>query len=1149
MKKNERFDHLFTRRRLKVLLTMKFLMFFILVSVLQSSANVYSQVERVSVNLEKATFGEMVKTLEKTTGYTFLYRDDQVEQVKNLNLNYVNEDLRVVLDECLKACGLDYKLVDRTIVIVPRAKEIVEVAAVKKQRVTGTVTDVSGAPLPGVTVIIDGTHTGVATDIDGNYSIECPEGENVVLVFSFIGLKTQKVTIGKQTKLNVTLKDDSSRLDEVVVIGYGTSKAKDMTGAVSRISAEEMKTAPMGASVQNMLQGRAAGVNVMISSASPTSPVTVVIRGASSLSGDSQPLWVIDGVPQYITGTSGDVTNTLYNLNLNDVESIDILKDASATAIYGSRAANGVVLVTTKKGGEMEPVIEVMGRVGIQKIDDNGFSVMNKKEYIDFSKHAVTEQAMRAGMDYWVKRFLDNSKYLKWNTSQFDKSDYDKIFLDDAYYDGDTDWWDLMTQQAITQEYNVSLRGGNKKSSYYASFFFKDQDGIVKGSSSKNFGGRFNFESKIKDVLKMGINVDASARKTNNRDNMVSQIIAMRPDYPAYNEDGSINTIDSYVKNPLLELLDKRDNYGRNLSGSLFLEYDILPGLKFKTTGTINYAVSKSDSYERKSYDGDQSTASRSVNQNYVYVWENVLTYFKTFGKHDVQALLGYSMEKTESDGLSAGASSFPDDEILTDLGSASNMSSMSSPYASNALVSAFARVQYKYKERYLLTGTFRTDGSSRFGPDERWGYFPSGAIAWIMTEEEFMKGLQPYVSYLKLRFSMGLSGSQNLGNYDWRTLMYAKEYNGKPGIIPHTKALGNNGLKWEAQKQIDLGLDYGFWDERVRGSIGYYQKDVDNLLYANPVPPSSSYSSVTENIGAIRNKGIEFDIKADIIKKNDLTWDVNFNIARNIGTLEKLNGVDKYFGGGTYQTFKIKEGGELGEFYGYVDAGRLFQNKEEVIAIKPINPETGKQDIYKDTYENAGDVYLLDLDGDGKITADGDRTYLGSSNPDFFGGFGSSLYWKGIMFNLTFTYSYGGLRYWNAESSAAGGINTYNQHKMVLDSWTMGNGGDFPHVDYYGRGDNGRFSNRFLHDASFLRLSSMNLSYRLPQSWFGKSLIQGVETTFQATNLFTFTKYPGMDPQGNFSTQSMALYGTGVDYSTYPSAKTFNVSLKITFK
>lgn len=1149
MKKNWKNGFPLRGKLLKIFLCMKLTFIMLLCVVTQGFASLNAQ--SVSLKKQNTSLEEIIWDLKQKTKFVFLYSNEDVATVKGIDIDVKNEQIDAVLAKCLEGTGLGYVKANEAIIIKKAAREVqapVLAEQVKKRKITGNVTDEKGQPLPGVTVIIDGTTTGVATDIDGKYSIECPDNTNLALVFSFVGMKTHKVSVGTKSQLNVTLQDDSSRLDEVVVIGYGTAKAKDMTGAVSRISSEEMKTAPMGASVQNMLQGRAAGVNVMIASASPTSPVTVVIRGASSLSGDSQPLWVIDGVPQYITGTSGDVTNTLYNLNLNDVESIDILKDASATAIYGSRAANGVVLVTTKKGGEMDPIIEVTARVGVQKIDDNGFKVMNNKEYIDFSKHAVVEQAMRAGMDYFVKKFLDNDKYVKWNTSQFDKSDYNQIFLDNIYYDGNTDWWKLMTQPAVTQEYNISLRGGNKKSAYYASFFFKDQDGIVKGSSSKNFGGRFNFESKIKDVLKMGINVDASSRKTNNRDQMLSQIIKMRPDYPAYNEDGSINTIDFYVKNPLVELLDKRDNYGRNLSGSLFLEYDIFPGLKFKTTGTINYAVAKSDYYMRKAYEGDQSSATRGVDQNYVYVWENVLTYFKTIGKHDIQALLGYSMEKTEYDGLEASASSFPDDEILTDLGSASQMSSMSSPYTSNALVSGFARLQYKFMDRYLLTGTFRMDGSSRFGPDERWGYFPSGAIAWIITEEDFMKDLQPYISYLKLRFSMGLSGSQNLGDYAWRTLMYSKDYNGKPGIIPHTSALGNNGLKWESQKQIDLGLDYGFWNERIRGTIGYYQKDVDNLLYSNPVPPSSSYGKVTENIGAIRNRGVEFDVKADIVKKRDLTWDMNFNIARNIGTLEKLNGVDEYFGGGDYETYKIRRGEKLGEFYGYVDAGRLFQNKEEVIAMKPINPATGKQDPYKDTYENAGDVYLMDLDGDGKITT-ADRTNLGNANPDFFGGFGSSVYWKGLMLNLTFTYSYGGLRYWEAEKSAAGGINVYNSHNMVLDSWTMGNGGSFPHVDYYGRGDNGRFSNRFLHDASYLRLSSMNLSYRLPQEWFGKSLVQGVEATFQATNLFTCTKYPGMDPQGNFSTSNMALYGMGVDYSTYPSAKTFNVSLKITLK
>ena len=597
----------------------------------------------------------------------------------------------------------------------------------------------------------------------------------------------------------------------------------------------------MGASIQSMLQGRAPGVNVMISSASPTSPVSVIIRGSSSLSGDSQPLWVIDGVPEYSAGTSGNISNTLYNLNLTDVETIDILKDASATAIYGSRAANGVVLVTTKRGKKgMKPTLEFSARYGIQTMNANDFGVLNAEEYIALSKAAVRASFFtRGSLDYFTRKYIDETKFnASTNHSQFDLETLtDDFFLKDAYYDGDTDWWDLMTHNAATQEYSLGIRGGSKESSYSASFFYKDQKGIVKGGSSKLLGGSFNFDASIREVIRFKLGLRATSRVTNDKDDMISTILDMRPDYPAYLEDGSINMISYYVENPLFTLKNTDEGKGKDFTGSLGLEWDIIPGLTLRTNGTLKYGINKTLTYKRKYYDDGTSSSSVAKNENYTYVWDNTLTYLKTLGDHNLVGLLGFSIEKYEYDGLSASGSNFPDDEVLTNLGSAATKNSIASSYNSNTLVSTFARLEYKFKNRYLATFTFRADGSSKFGPDKRWGYFPSGALAWIISEENFLKDYSHIVSYLKLRASIGKTGSQNLGNYDWRTLMGSATYNGAPGIKP--SSLGND-LQWESQVQKEIGLDYGFWDDRIRGSIGYYQKKVDNLLYSDPVPYSS---------------------------------------------------------------------------------------------------------------------------------------------------------------------------------------------------------------------------------------------------------------------------------------------------------------------
>lgn len=439
-----------------------------------------------------------------------------------------------------------------------------------------------------------------------------------------MGMKSQKVTVGPKNVINVTLEEEMNRLEEAVAVGYGTTKVKDMTGAVTRLGSKDMETAPMGATIQSMLQGKAPGVNVMISSASPTSPVSVIIRGSSSLSGDSQPLWVIDGVPEYNASTSGDVSNTLYNLNLTDVESIDILKDASATAIYGSRAANGVVLVTTKRGkAGMKPQLEFSARYGIQTMNANDFRVLTADEYIRVSKAACAMSLFtRGSLDYFTRKYVDEAYFNSHiNNSQFDLNTLtDDFYLKDAYGNGDTDWWDLMTRNAATQDYSIGIRGGSKESSYSASIYYKDQKGIVKGGNSKMLGGSFNFDAAVRDIVRFKLDLRATARTANDKDNMIGEILDMRPDVPAYKEDGTINEISYYVKNPLLSLMDTDEAKGRNFSGTLGLEWDIVKGLTFRTSATAQYNVNKYSTYSIAWYDEAESSASVSKNESYTYM-------------------------------------------------------------------------------------------------------------------------------------------------------------------------------------------------------------------------------------------------------------------------------------------------------------------------------------------------------------------------------------------------------------------------------------------------------------------------------------------------------------------------------------------------
>ena len=1154
MKKNRNGSFSYSGKLSKVLLRMK--LTFVLLLCVMSQVFALASAQTVSLKKQNASLEEILWELKEKTQLVFMYSDEDIASVKGIDIDMKNTQVDAILNKCLEGTDLKY-VRENNAIVIRRSRQSENVPQVRMRKISGKVTDTSGDPLPGVTILVDGTTIGVATDNEGIYSLECPEAPDLALNFTFMGMKSQKVTVGPKNVIDVTLEEEMNRLEEAVAVGYGTTKVKDMTGAVTRLGSKDMETAPMGATIQSMLQGKAPGVNVMISSASPTSPVSVIIRGSSSLSGDSQPLWVIDGVPEYNASTSGDVSNTLYNLNLTDVESIDILKDASATAIYGSRAANGVVLVTTKRGkAGMKPQLEFSARYGIQTMNANDFRVLTADEYIRVSKAACAMSLFtRGSLDYFTKKYVDETYFNSHiNHSQFDLNSLtDEFYLKDAYGNGDTDWWDLMTRNAATQDYSIGIRGGSKESSYSASIYYKDQKGIVKGGNSKMLGGSFNFDAAVRDIIRFKLDLRATARTANDKDNMIGEILDMRPDVPAYNEDGTINMIDYYTKNPLLSLMDTDEAKGRNFSGTLGLEWDIIKGLTFRTSGTVQYNVNKYNTYTIAWYDGAESSASVSKNESYTYMWDNTLNYVNTWKKHSLVGLAGFSIEKYESDGLGASGSGFPDDQVLTNLNSAAKKNSISSSYSSNTLASFLSRLEYKFNNRYLLTLNFRADGSSQFGPDKRWGYFPSGAVAWIITEENFMKDYSNIVSYLKLRGSVGKTGSQNLGAYDWRTLMGSATYNGAAGIVP--SSLGNDILQWEEQIQKEVGLDYGFWDDRIRGTLGYYQKKVDNLLYSDPVPTSSSFSSVYQNIGSLKNRGIEFDVRVDIIKNapKDLTWNVDFNIARNRTTLEKLNSSDGYFGGGAYDYFKIEEGGETGRFYGYKDAGRLFMTNEELVGLKTIDPKTGTLRYYRDdyNYERQGDVYIMDLDGDGQITADGDRTVIGNANPDFFGGFGSTLYWKGLMLNAVFSYSVGGDRFWDEEKNSSGDMNVYNTSNRILDSWTVNPGvnASYPRAMYYGWGSNSIITDRYIHDASYLRMTALNLSYRLPKHLYKNSILNAVEFTFQATNLFTWTKYPGMDPQGNFSTTYSAFYNMGIDYSTYPSARTYNFGIKLTLK
>ncbi len=1145
--------------------------------------SVYSQ--EISVSYSTTPMKEVLKAIEKQSDYTFVYNNNLVDANKKVSVEAKKSGIKPVMDQLLKNSGYEYKIVEKQIIISPvnfsskpagTSQELGKVSRPSSGNqetvtISGKVVSAKDRePVAGAYLTISGTKKGTSTDPDGNFTLQIPLSAQAVTV-SCLGYHRADISVNPANLSNfkvIILEEATQFLNEVVVQGYGSTTVKDATGSVSRLTSKEIESVPMGSSVQGMLQGRAAGVNVMIQSSSPTSPISVTIRGVSTLSSSgTQPLWVIDGVPDYSDATSGDIANSLYNLNLTDVESIDILKDASATAIYGSRAANGVIIVTTKKGLKGQaPTIDLNIRSGVQVQKTHDLKTLTLDEFKFFTETLAKEKVNVDGsVGYTEKNYIDESSFLKLKTSQWTIEDIK--LRPDAYMNGNTDWWEEMTNPAYTYQADLSVRGGTESSNYYLSFGYTDINGLIKGGKSQLYTGRMNFETQVGKALKIGVIMSGSSRSANNKDALLRSVPRFRPDFEPYNPDGSINIIptNTTIENPYITYYNRNDGLGKSLYGTVFAELKLLPGLKFRSAGTLNYSNSSYDTFNRKGTQGYSSAynyRTLSISESNTRVWDNTLNYAAVFGKHDIVAVLGQSIEKFGAKRLSATGEGFPDEEILININSGAETDGSSDEYGS-ALASFFARANYKFMNRYLLTATLRADGSSKFGPKNRWGYFPSGALAWIMSEEDFMQPITDIIPYLKIRASVGKSGSQNLGYYDWMTLLSAAPYSEQAGIKPSN--LGNPSLQWESSTLTDIGIDFGLLKERLRGTIGYYSKNVDNLIYTGSVPTNSSFQTINQNIGSITNKGWEFEVRGELIKRKDMLLELGFNIATNSSTVNRLDGIQKeivmpYY----YEYVKLVEGGKIGDWFGYKTAGRLFATSEEIFALKPINPTTGAQLSYRVTKELPGDPYVLDQDGDGRITKT-DRVNIGNFNPKFYGGFNMNFTYKDLYASANFTYSYGAKRLWDyAYSAVNSGAGTYNAYNYLLENGYVFTRDPMAAIPRMGLSYVGAvLTEDYIFDASFIKLTALNVNYRLPKKWFEKRFLTNVDITFQASNLFTITNYPGFDPQGNFGSTDMAAryvvgtrssqeligVGTGVDYSTYPSTRTFSLGLKLTFK
>lgn len=1032
--------------------------------------------------------------------------------------------------------------------------------AEQAKQLKGMVRNVDRAPLPGVTVVVKGTTTGTITDADGKFILPGVSTSAKTLIFSFVGMKSQEILIGDKTEFSITLEDETIGLDEVVAVGYGTQKKKDLTGSISRVSGDNIVQASVS-SFDKMLQGKVAGVQITQTTGAPGGNVNVLVRGVSSITGGNQPLYVVDGFPIGAGGSGSDMMNfasstysssgmanntqsrinPLSSINPSDIESIEILKDASATAIYGSRGANGVVMITTKRGKAGKSYISVDASYGVQQIEHK-LDMMNSQQFAEFVAEGRDNAWIYAG-----------GKATDPNEVRSATTRVKPEFRNPSSITQNTDWQDAIFRIAPVQNYQLSAGGGNDHLKYHLSGGYLGQEGIIKTSDYNQFNIRSNIDVQVSEKLKIGSSMSGSysyGTFPNTEGHLgsrgvLSAALASSPTIPIRDVDGNyvselLDPMGVPVENPLFimdNFSDKRNV--SNLFSNNFFEYEIIKGLRFKSSIGINFGTNEIKLWKSSllgSYGGATSPATAGVTKTESLNWlnENTLTYKHVFKeKHAFDAFIGYTVQKDRYDRLSAGATDFPTDYV-TYL-SAGTVNAGTHYISEWSMLSMISRVNYSYDGKYLLTATIRRDGSSRFGANNKWGTFPSFSAGYNLSEEPFMKPVK-FINNLKLRAGYGISGNNQIGNYTHigliSTANYVENNKIKPGLVPSN--LSNDQLTWEKSKQINLGMDLGLFKDRISLTLDVYKDKKTDLLLAVQLPAASGFYSSTQNIGEIENKGIEIGLNTINLKNRDFEWSSNITFNANRNKVLKLATEGSRIANSAYQITQV--GSSVSSYY-LMNVIGIFQNADEIAKSPVQHPKT-----------QPGDLKFEDVNLDGKITAS-DKKVLGSPWPDFSWGFSNKITYKNLSLSVFVNGSHGGYNYFLAGETLINSAGVQNQLAMVDNRWkSESNPGDglVPRAirSTYAYGFS--TSSRFLFDASYIRIKNINLSYNLPKSLVNKLSLNNMSVYADVANVYTFTDYPGYDPES--STAGDNVTNSGIDFLTYPLARTFTIGFKLSF-
>ena len=1136
------------RKRLLMIIMRTFIFLFCATVFALTPDNVISQNSKIKIEEDKTlTVDEVFDLIMNQTDYKFFYEEGIFKNFPNVQVKKGIISTSKLLKRSLSNGSLDITVTaNNAILIKEKLPDTIEVP--QQHQISGTVTDQSGQPLPGANIVEKGTSNGVQSNFDGKFSLEVAD-ESAVLVVSYIGFTTQEVAVNGNASLTIALKEDAANLDEVVVVGYGTLNKKNVTGAVSSLNSDSFKNIPI-TSVEQGIASQMPGVEVSQNSGQPGEGNTINIRGISTITAGAKPLIVLDGLPL-------SEETPLNTINPNDIESVQVLKDAASASIYGSRGANGVIIITTKKGTQGKPQFSFNSYVGFQQ-------VAHKIDFMNAYEHAIWSRDAR------------NNYYLQFNNGTFSENDDNATRQANAstlgfnprkaiipsfiqpYLTGqqgltDTDWQDELFRNAKIENHQMSARGGNERTSYFVSGDFFSQEGVVKGSDYERLSFRINLETKLSNSLKLGLNVSPSFSKQNaiptgfNTSPITALVMAL-PYFPAYNPDGSLaisqQTIaategdQARTESPLaMALLNKNQRNSKKLLGSAFLELDLIEGLKAKTYVGVDLSNDRSEIFNPSIVGTRNNPAplnpkgSSAFSERLNWVIENTLAYDKVFNeKHNVNLLIGYTFQEETFNSNLVTATDFPNDFVETlNAGIVNGGNSLSSK---STLVSYLARARYDFDGKYLLTATIRRDGSSRFGANNRFGVFPSVSAGYRISDEPFFPD-SAIINDLKIRASWGVAGNNQIQDFSSQALLNASNavLNGgvQNGLAPSSSP--NANLGWEETNTLNFGLDLGLLNNSISATLDYYIATTNDLLLQVPVPAHSGFTESLQNIGKIENKGIELAVKTNY-NLGPVKVSTMFNIAANKNKVLELGpGQEEIITGRNI----TRIGGELGASYGYRVLG-VFTSQQQIDNTPSLSSAQVGEYIYEDANE------------DGQINAS-DRVNLGSVHPDYTFGINSNFSYKGFDLGVVL--------------QGVQGVHIHDRTVSVLlynpEGWNNGTKDYFNNYYTPERGENAvyarpntlprdngfyRETDLLQEDASFIRFRNITLGYTIPQDLANKLHVNSLRLYFSSKNPFTFTNYRGFNPEQRVNNALTPTTG----FDNYPVDRSFVFGVNLNF-